>query len=77
MFRRRTKYIPPPPKPMIARFTVYMREGELTYSEEYDGNEWFSRPEPIIFNGMVRVGDHWINLDEIEIIDLEYEDKLE
>lgn len=74
MFRRRTKYTPLPPKPMIAMFTVYMREGELTYSEAYDGNESFSRPEPIIFNGMVRVGDSWINLDQIENIDLEYEE---
>jgi len=65
---------PTPPKPMVAKFTVYTRESKMTYSEEYNGAVSYNAPEPIIHCGMVRVGNHWLNLNDVEHIHVEYEE---
>jgi hypothetical protein len=62
-----------PPKPMVARFTIYTKTAKLSHSEEYNGAHIWNEPEPICHNGMVRVGNHWINRDEIERIEVKYE----
>ena len=73
-WKRKPTYTPPPPKPMIAKFTIYTKTAKLSYSEEYNGAHTWNEPEPICHNGMVRVGNHWINRDEIERIEVKYED---
>jgi hypothetical protein len=73
-WRKKPTYTPPPPpKPMVARFSVYLLNGYLSHDEEYDGRHIWDRPCPYVSNGMVRVGTHWINLDQIERIEVRYE----
>lgn len=76
MFFRKKKptYTPPPPKPMVAKFTVYTKTQKLTYNEEYNGAHRWNEPEPRIWDGLVRVGNTWINRDEIERIEVKYEE---
>lgn len=72
--KKKPAYTPPPPKPMVAKFTVYTKTAKLTYSEEYNGAVSYNAPEPICYDGMVRVGNHWINRDEVERIEVKYEE---
>ena len=73
-WKRKPTYTPPPPKPMVAKFTIYTKTAKLSYSEEYNGAHTWNEPEPICHNGMVRVGNHWINQSEIESIHVKYEE---
>ena len=74
-WRSKPAYTPPPPKPMVARFMVHMKHGaKLTYSEEYNGAHRFNEPEPHVWDGMVCLGNHWINRDEIERIEVKYQE---
>ena len=76
-WKRKPTYTPPPPtppKPMIAKFTVYTRESKLTYSEEYNGAVSYNAPEPYWCDGIVRVGNHWLNLNDVEHIHVVYEE---
>ena len=73
-WKRKNTYTPPPPKPMVAKFTIYTRSITLTHNQEYNGAHRWNEPEPICHNGMVRVGNHWINRDEIERIEVKYEE---
>jgi hypothetical protein len=72
-WRKKPTYTPPPPKPMVARFTVYAKTVNLTYCEEYNGAHKWNEPEPVCINGLVRLGNHWINRDQIERIEVRYE----
>jgi hypothetical protein len=72
-WRKKPTYTPPPPKPMVARFTIYTKTVNLTYCEEYNGAHRWNEPEPVCHGGMVRLGNHWINRDQIERIEVRYE----
>jgi len=72
-WRKKPTYTPPPPKPMVARFTVYMLNGYLSCEEEYNGAHRWNEPEPVCINGLVRLGNYWINRDQIERIEVRYE----
>ena len=58
---------------MVARFIIYTKTGRLTYCEEYNGAHRWNEPEPVCQGGLVRIGNHWINRDEIERIEVRYE----
>ena len=76
-WRKKPTYTPPPPpKPMVARFTVYMLNGYLSCEEEYNGAHRWNEPEPVCINGLVRLGNYWINRDQIERIEVRYEEVL-
>ena len=76
-WRKKPTYTPPPPpKPMVARFTVYMLNGYLSCEEEYNGAHRWNEPEPVCINGLVRLGNYWINRDQIERIEVRYEGML-
>jgi len=75
MFWRKPKPKPaPPPKPMVAELMVYMKdEAIMRLREEYDGSSWH-RPEPWIGPTMVRFGDVWINIDQLDHMEIQYEE---
>ena len=78
MFWRKPKPNPqpaPPPKPMVAKLMVYMKdEAIMRLHAEYDGSSWFNKPEPWIGPTMVRFGDVWINIDQIDHMEIQYEE---
>lgn len=74
-FRKKPTTPPQEPKPMVAKFTVHMRNGtDLSYSENYDAAKPWSKPEPHMWDGWVRVGDKWVNREDIAYIDAKYEE---
>lgn len=71
----RKKPTAPEPQPMVAKFTVHMRNAKnLSYSENYDGSRPWSKPEPHMWDGWVRVGTKWVKREDITYIDAKYEE---
>mgnify|MGYP001550972733 CR=1 FL=1 len=77
MFWRKPKPKPKPhvPKPMVATLTVVRTDG-LTdkLHAEYDGAISYNEPEPWIGPTMVRFDDVWINIDQIDHMEITYEE---
>jgi len=64
----------PKPEPMIAMFEMVMRNGDIAREwEKFDGCDYY-KPEPQETGRLVRICDHWFNIDDVVSISVTYEE---
>lgn len=77
MFFKKLPPPPPPRKPMVALFTVHLREGRTLHSEvAYNGARGYCKPSIEAYNGVVQAGALVVNLDEFAFATVEYKETL-